>query len=74
MLTKWPDVEDTTLLRAARQAALDALDGTGPVGTFRAALIAAAEDAGGPPPTSRSLCFFKALRLPFIASRAIDLS
>lgn len=46
LLTKWPTAEDTTLHLAARQAALDALDGKSSVEAFRAALVAAAEEAG----------------------------
>ncbi|GAB4068097.1 DUF982 domain-containing protein [Ancylobacter sonchi] len=46
LLTKWPDVDDTEIRRAARQAALDALIGATFVETFRAAFIAAAEEAG----------------------------
>ena len=46
MLEKWPKVDDTDLYRAARQAALDALTGASFVEPFRAAFIAAAEEAG----------------------------
>ena len=46
LLTKWPDVADTTLHRVARQAALDALMGATFVDTFRAAFIAAARRRG----------------------------
>ncbi|MDR6954100.1 hypothetical protein J2X65_003468 [Ancylobacter sp. 3268] len=46
LLERWPAPIDTDLHRAARQAALDAMNGVIFVADFRAAFVAAAEEAG----------------------------
>ncbi|MDR6953765.1 hypothetical protein J2X65_003128 [Ancylobacter sp. 3268] len=47
LLERWPEgFEESAQHRAARQAALDALNGHVPVAAFRLALIAAAGEAG----------------------------
>ncbi|MDR6953769.1 hypothetical protein J2X65_003132 [Ancylobacter sp. 3268] len=46
LLERWPTRIDTDLHRAARQAALEAMNGVIFVADFRAAFVAAAEEAG----------------------------
>ena len=47
LLERWPDgYEESPHHRAARQAALDALNGNVPAAVFRLAFVAAADEAG----------------------------